>query len=188
MDAGIKVDPGERVYEEGVQKGYFCTNVQGGLFRGGVWPGMTHFPDFLNPAARRWFGLQYRFYTDMGIEGFWNDMNEPALFYTEYTKGPKRMEQILNFIFPRLRREARDRGAIRDYHYIFHQVDGKRIPHYRTWVAEKLGFLGTTINEEANSVRGQEIEISTEDSALKLLVLPTDEELLIAQDTYELAK
>ncbi|MBR2892826.1 MAG: acetate kinase, partial [Clostridia bacterium] len=56
------------------------------------------------------------------------------------------------------------------------------------WVAEKLGFLGTTINEEANSVRGQEIEISTEDSALKLLVLPTDEELLIAQDTYELAK
>ena len=130
VDAGIKVDPGERVYEEGVQKGYFCTNVQGGLFRGGVWPGMTHFPDFLNPAARRWFGLQYRFYTDMGIEGFWNDMNEPALFYTEYTKGPKRMEQILNFIFPRLRREARDRGAIRDYHYIFHQVDGKRICHY----------------------------------------------------------
>ena len=33
-----------------------------------------------------------------------------------------------------------------------------------------------------------EIEISTEESALKLLVIPTDEELLIAQDTYELAK
>ena len=65
---------------------------------------------------------------------------------------------------------------------------GENNPHYRTWVAEKLGFLGTAINEEANSVRGQEIEISTEDSALKLLVLPTDEELLIAQDTYELAK
>lgn len=130
VDAGIKVDPGERVYEEGVKNGYFCTNVDGGLFRGGVWPGMTHFPDFLNPAARRWFGLQYRFYTDMGIEGFWNDMNEPALFYTEYTKGPKRLEQILNFIFPRLRRDARDRGAIRDYKYIYHQVDGQRVCHY----------------------------------------------------------
>ena len=130
VDAGIKVDPGERVYEEGVKNGCFCTNVEGGLFRGGVWPGMTHFPDFLDPKARRWFGLQYRFYTDQGIEGFWNDMNEPALFYTEYTKGPKRMEQILNFIFPRLRRNARDRAAIRDYRYIFHQVDGKRICHY----------------------------------------------------------
>ncbi len=65
---------------------------------------------------------------------------------------------------------------------------GENNPHYRTWVAEKLGFLGTAIDEEANAVRGKEIEISTEDSALKLLVLPTDEELLIAQDTYELTK
>ncbi|MBR3816478.1 MAG: acetate kinase [Clostridia bacterium] len=65
---------------------------------------------------------------------------------------------------------------------------GENNPHYRTRVAEKLGFMGTAINEEANSVRGQEIEISTEDSALKLLVIPTDEELLIAQDTYELTK
>ncbi len=65
---------------------------------------------------------------------------------------------------------------------------GENNPHYRTAVAEKLGFLGTTICEETNSVRGKEIEISTDDSALKLLVIPTDEELLIAQDTYELTK
>jgi len=48
--------------------------------------------------------------------------------------------------------------------------------------------MGTAIDETPNSVRGQEIEISTEDSALKLLVIPTDEELLIAQDTYALTK
>jgi len=65
---------------------------------------------------------------------------------------------------------------------------GENNPHYRTRVAEKLGFMGTKIDEAPNSVRGQEIEISTEDSALKLLVIPTDEELLIAQDTYELTK
>ena len=65
---------------------------------------------------------------------------------------------------------------------------GENNPHYRTRVAEKLAFLGTAICEDANKVRGQEIEISTEESALKLLVIPTDEELLIAQDTYELAK
>lgn len=65
---------------------------------------------------------------------------------------------------------------------------GENNPHYRTRIAEKLGFLGTTIDEVPNAVRGQEIEISTQDSALKLLVIPTDEELLIAQDTYELTK
>ncbi len=65
---------------------------------------------------------------------------------------------------------------------------GENNPHYRTRVAEKLAFLGTKIDETPNAVRGEEIEISTEDSALKLLVIPTDEELLIAQDTYELAR
>ena len=48
-------------------------------------------------------------------------------------------------------------------------------------------IIGTKIDEEANHVRGEEIEISTEDSALKLLVLPTDEELMIAKDTYDIA-
>ncbi len=64
---------------------------------------------------------------------------------------------------------------------------GENNPHYRTRVAEKLAFLGTKVDEEANHVRGEEIEISTEDSTLKLLVLPTDEELMIAIDTYDIA-
>ena len=48
-----------------------------------VWPGITHFPDFLNPAARRWFGRCYQTLTDAGVEGFWNDMNEPSIFYSK---------------------------------------------------------------------------------------------------------
>ena len=65
---------------------------------------------------------------------------------------------------------------------------GENNPHYRTRVAEKLGFLGTAIDEEPNALRGKEVEISTEDSKLKLLVIPTDEELMIAQDTFELTQ
>ena len=130
VDAGIKVDPGEQVYEEGVKEGVFCTNKEGDLFRGGVWPGMTHFPDFLNPKARKWFGQQYKFYTDKGIEGFWNDMNEPALFYTEYTKGPKKLGLALDFIFPRMRKKVKERNLSRDYQSFFHHVDGKKICHY----------------------------------------------------------
>lgn len=64
---------------------------------------------------------------------------------------------------------------------------GENNPHYRARVAKNLAFLGCTIDEAANGVRGEEIEISTEDSALKMLVIPTDEELMIAKDTYEIA-
>ncbi len=63
---------------------------------------------------------------------------------------------------------------------------GENNPHYRTRVAEKLEFLGTAINEEANSKRGEEIEISVPGSKVKLFVIPTNEELMIAQDTFEI--
>ena len=88
VDAGIRIEPGNSVFDEGVRKGYFCKNLEGGNFRAAVWPGMTHFPDFMQKEAREWFGKQYKFYTDLGFEGFWNDMNEPAIFYSEYTKIP----------------------------------------------------------------------------------------------------
>ena len=63
---------------------------------------------------------------------------------------------------------------------------GENNPHYRTRVAEKLEFLGTAINEEANGKRGEELEISVPSSKVKLFVIPTNEELMIAQDTYEI--
>lgn len=58
----------------------------------------------------------------------------------------------------------------------------------RKMIMEKLACLGVTINEEANEVRGEEIEISGPDSKIKVWVVPTNEELMIAQDTYELVK
>ena len=81
IDAAVKVEDGYDVYEEGVKNGYFCTNQDGTPFVAGVWPGRVHFPDMLNPEARAWFGSQYKVLLDQGIEGFWNDMNEPAIFY-----------------------------------------------------------------------------------------------------------
>lgn len=83
IDAGVKIEDGYDVYEEGVKNNYFCCDKDGKPFEACVWPGMTHFPDFLNPDARLWFGEKYKILTDMGIEGFWNDMNEPAIFYSQ---------------------------------------------------------------------------------------------------------
>ncbi len=83
IDAGVKKQKGYKVYEEMLKGGFDCKKKDGSTFEAGVWPGDSVFADFLNPAARRWFGLQYKVLLDAGIEGFWNDMNEPALFYTK---------------------------------------------------------------------------------------------------------
>ena len=56
----------------------------------------------------------------------------------------------------------------------------------RSAVAEYLGYLGIEINEEANKRRGEEIQISTPDSKVKVMVIPTNEELAIARETVAL--
>ncbi len=60
---------------------------------------------------------------------------------------------------------------------------GENNPQYRSAVAEKLAFLGVAVDEEKNHVRGQEIDISTPESKIRMLVIPTDEEMVIARDT-----
>ena len=63
---------------------------------------------------------------------------------------------------------------------------GENNPDYRTYVCEKLAFLGVKIDESKNSMRGEEIEISTPDSTVKVYVIPTNEELVIARDTLDI--
>ncbi|MCC8046099.1 MAG: alpha-glucosidase [Clostridiales bacterium] len=82
IDGGVKVEEGYEVCEEGVKNGYFCQDENGENFTVGVWPGLCYFPDMLNADAAHWFGHKYQFLLDKGIDGFWNDMNEPAIFYS----------------------------------------------------------------------------------------------------------
>lgn len=83
IDAGVKQAEGYGVCQEGLDKGYFCKKADGKELVAAVWPGKSYFPDFLRPEVREWFGNKYKVLTDVGIDGFWNDMNEPAIFYTE---------------------------------------------------------------------------------------------------------
>ena len=57
------------MYEEGLEKGYFCKKEDGSPFVAAVWPGKALFPDMLNKEAREWFGNKYRFLLDQGVEG-----------------------------------------------------------------------------------------------------------------------
>ena len=132
IDAGVKVEPGNETYDIGVQNGYFATNEEGKPFSAAVWPGMTHFPDFFQQAAREWFGNEYHKLTELGFEGFWNDMNEPSIFYSEYSTKQSKLDQVLNFLIPSRaeKQEGSKNNAYDDYHRFYHMVDGKRMNHH----------------------------------------------------------
>ena len=139
IDAAIKEEAGYPVFEEGKARGYFCTKEDGSLFIGAVWPGRSVFTDMLNPEARAWFGNQYKALLDQGIEGFWNDMNEPAVFYTEdrlahvLREIAKLKDTNQNLELEAFRRFMGLFGSLshnpEDYKEFYHTVDGRRYRH-----------------------------------------------------------
>lgn len=81
VDPGVKVERGYKVYDEGLEKGYFAKDAfSGNVYINRVWPGKTAYPDFGNPEVRKWWGDNHKALLDAGADGIWNDMNEPASF------------------------------------------------------------------------------------------------------------
>ena len=139
VDAGMRIDPNDPTCTEGLEKGYFCKKADGTPFVAAVWPGKAYFADFLRPEVREWFGHKYKALTDCGIEGFWNDMNEPSLFYS-----PERLRAFLNDMaalrekdnieqeefFPRVVGGAMGlMNSPADYASFYHEVDGQKVRH-----------------------------------------------------------
>lgn len=82
IDPGLKEDPHYAVYAEALEKGYLLKTADGNIASAPVWPGFCGFPDFTRPEVRVWWGELYEdLYREKGIAGFWNDMNEPAVFH-----------------------------------------------------------------------------------------------------------
>ena len=136
IDAGVKVEAGYDVYEEGVEKNYFCKREDGSDFVSAVWPGWTHFPDVLNADARAWFGQKYERLISKGIDGFWNDMNEPAMFCT-----PEGVAELKEYIKDNFMDKEEAPGFTlgdkvnalannpEDYKRFYHNVNGQKIRH-----------------------------------------------------------
>ena len=139
IDAGVRIDPNDPTCTEGLEKGYFCKKADGTPFVAAVWPGKAYFADFLRPEVREWFGHKYKALTDCGIEGFWNDMNEPSLFYS-----PERLRAFLNDMaalrekdnieqeefFPRVVGGAMGlMNSPADYASFYHEVNGRKVRH-----------------------------------------------------------
>jgi alpha-glucosidase len=77
-DPGIKVEKGYAPYDEGVKLNAFIKYPDGENYEGNVWPGWCHFPDFTKPGTREWWTKWLKTYSDKGVHGYWNDMNEIA--------------------------------------------------------------------------------------------------------------
>ncbi|MDE6152573.1 MAG: DUF5110 domain-containing protein [Muribaculaceae bacterium] len=80
IDPGVKVDDNYFVYSTGKANDVFVKDAYGKEFHGKVWPGDCAFPDFTRPETRKWWGELYKDFMANGIDGIWNDMNEPSVF------------------------------------------------------------------------------------------------------------
>lgn len=84
LDPGIKVEKGYDVYDElTTAGGEVRIGAKNEPYQGAVWPGLCVFPDFTSDKARAWWSLRCEKFVGLGIDGLWNDMNEPAIFGNE---------------------------------------------------------------------------------------------------------
>jgi alpha-glucosidase len=80
IDPGVKADPDYGVYKSGSKNDVWVKRSNGKEYNGKVWPGDCAFPDFTMPKTREWWAGLYKDFLATGIDGVWNDMNEPAIF------------------------------------------------------------------------------------------------------------
>lgn len=169
IDAGVKIEKGYHAYEEGLKNNYFCQTVDGKPFVAAVWPGLVHFPDFMQPKARAWFGALYQPFFDLGIEGFWNDMNEPAIFYTpkclkEAIDSVKNAKDYLDLnvyeFWELLNKFEKLANNPLDYQDIYHQVGNKLLNHYQIHNLYGYNMLRSVAEHLANNTKNRKLLIA----------------------------
>jgi len=89
VDPGIKEEEGYEVYDSGKDEDAYVKDEEGDDFAGSVWPGFCVFPDFIREEVRDWWAGWNQDLLEQGVDGIWNDMNEPAVFF-----GKKQLERM----------------------------------------------------------------------------------------------
>ena len=85
IDPGVKVDEEYPVFKRGKEGNHFTKKLDGEMFIGAVWPGDSAFPDFSNKYCREWWKSELKkFISEHGMDGIWNDMNEPCVFNNDH--------------------------------------------------------------------------------------------------------
>ena len=122
----------------------------------------------------------------LGLSGFSDNRDVEAKFLAGDERAKIAMEVYVHTILRFIGAYIAVLGGVDAI--IFTAGIGENSPLLRKMICERLAYLGISLVENANNKRGEEVEISTSDSKVKVFVIPTNEELVIAQDTVALAK
>jgi alpha-glucosidase len=152
INPGIKDERGYFVRDQLVEQNLQVRNAAGETFLGGVWPGACVFPDFTSDRARQWWAGLYPPFMATGIDGVWNDMNEPAVFETPNKTMPEDNRHVGGTYRPFANSAPREVTA--GNHSRFHNVYGMLMaqatfegilaanPDKRPFVLTRASFLG----------------------------------------------
>jgi alpha-glucosidase (family GH31 glycosyl hydrolase) len=144
LDPGIKKEEGYFVYETGSENEVWIQKADGSPFIGEVWPGDCVFPDFTCKRTRTWWASLVKDFISNGVDGIWNDMNEPAVF-----KSTTKTMPVSN-----IHRGDDDIGGVQNHSY-YHNVYGmlmarstyegmaKANTEKRPFVLTRAGFIGS---------------------------------------------
>ena len=142
IDPGIKAEKGFFVYDSGEKINAWVQTRNDSVFLGKVWPGDCVFPDFTQSKVSKWWGGLYENFMAKGVDGVWNDMNEPAVFET------------VDWTMPDINKHVGDENIKNDIHLRYHNVYGmmmvessrngiiKSNPDKRPFVLTRSNFLG----------------------------------------------
>jgi len=141
IDPAVKCDQNYSLFKDGLKNNCFCTYPNGSLLKAPVWAGWSAFPDFTDPKVRSWWGDHYAKWLDLGVSGFWHDMNEPSAFaltgdltlplQTHHAlEGQKGNHQQAHNLYGLLMNRA-GFEALR-----------RHLPHKRPWLLSRSGWAG----------------------------------------------
>tara|TARA_R110002096_G_scaffold173781_9_gene348879 strand:+ start:52293 stop:54425 length:2133 start_codon:yes stop_codon:yes gene_type:complete len=143
IDPGVKDEEGYFVADSGHEHDAWVRDKDGNIYNGEVWPGVCVFPDYLNKDVRNWWAGLYEDFMANGIDGVWNDMNEPAVFNVESKTMPE----------TNVHRADPELGGT-DTHDRYHNVYGMQMiratregvmatnPDKRPFVLSRANFIG----------------------------------------------
>jgi acetate kinase len=123
----------------------------------------------------------------LGVSGVSNDFRE---IDEAASNGNERAELALEIFSYKVKKVIGEYSAVLDYPdaIVFTAGIGENSASIRNRILSGLENFGIKIDQEKNKIRGQEIDIATPDSKIRVLVIPTNEELTIARDTIEICE
>ncbi|MEL6797871.1 MAG: TIM-barrel domain-containing protein, partial [Planctomycetota bacterium] len=150
INPGIKNESGYFVYDQGTAIDAWVKTADGETYIGNVWPGDVVFPDYSMREVREWWAGLYADYMAMGIDGVWNDMNEPTTFIRDENNEVAEATTFPESNLYRADSELGGPGTHAKYHNVYGMMMIKATregvmaanPNKRPFVLSRANFMG----------------------------------------------